>query len=62
MCKVGIPASNNPANHERAQVRGGHRFPDVPGVWDMLARVFDLQGKAEEAQAARDKISELMGK
>ena len=27
----------------------------------MVARVFDLQGKAEEAQAARDKMSELIG-
>ena len=47
---------------EEEFLRASQSFPDVPGVWDMLARVFDLQGKAEEAQVARDKISELMGK
>lgn len=47
---------------EEEFLRASQLFPDVPGVWDMLARVFDLQGKAEEARAARAKISELMGK
>ena len=47
---------------EEEFLRASQSFPDVPGVWDMLARVFDLQGKADEAQAARAKISELMGK
>lgn len=42
--------------------RASQSFPDVPGVWDMLARILDLQGKTEEAAAARSKINELMGK
>lgn len=42
--------------------RASQSFPDVPGVWDMLARILDLQGKTEEAAAARAKIDELMGK
>jgi len=34
-------------------------FGDVPGIWDALARVLDLRGKAEEATQARDTLVAL---
>jgi tetratricopeptide (TPR) repeat protein len=37
------------------------RFGDIPGIWEALARVLDLQGKPEEAKRARDQLAEIRG-
>ena len=34
-------------------------FPDVMGVWEMLARILDLQGKSDEVATIREKISKM---
>jgi len=34
-------------------------FRDVPGLWEALARVLEIQGKIEEAKAAREQLSKL---
>ena len=34
-------------------------FPNVPGAWQMLARVLDIQGKTEEALKVREKLQSL---
>mmetsp|Transcript_17517 Transcript_17517/g.31608 ORF Transcript_17517/g.31608 Transcript_17517/m.31608 type:complete len:729 (-) Transcript_17517:212-2398(-) len=36
------------------------QFPDVPGVWNMLARILDLMGKTDEAAQAHAKASALL--
>ncbi|KAL9190308.1 hypothetical protein ACHAXT_007519 [Thalassiosira profunda] len=36
------------------------KYPDVPGLIEALARVLDLQGKADEAKAAREKLRGLV--
>lgn len=33
------------------------KFGDIPGIWEALARVLDLQGKTAEAQQARMKLA-----
>lgn len=35
------------------------KFPDIPGIWDALARVMDIQGKTVEANEARAKLAAL---
>jgi len=35
------------------------KYPDIPGIWDALARVLDLQGKSEEAKQAREKLGAI---
>lgn len=35
------------------------KFGDIPGLWEALARVLDLQGKAEDATQAREKLAAL---
>ena len=35
------------------------RFGDIPGIWDALARVWDLQGKSKEANQTRQKLMEI---
>jgi len=36
-------------------------FPEEPMVWQMLARILEVQGKAAAAQEAKDKLAILMG-
>lgn len=36
-------------------------FGDIPGIWEALARVLDLQGKTEDALQARAKLAEIRG-
>jgi len=35
-------------------------FPNEPGAWHMLFKVLEIQGKAEEASAAKTKMETLM--
>ena len=39
--------------------RMSESFPDVPGVWDMLARILDFQGKTDEAAKCKAKMAQL---
>ena len=34
-------------------------YSDVPGIWEALARVLDIQGKTEEANQAKAKLAAL---
>lgn len=34
-------------------------FPNEPGAWDMLARVLEIQGKLDDAKAAKEKVATL---
>ena len=35
------------------------KYSDVPGIWEALARVFEKQGKTEEAKHAKAKLAAL---
>jgi tetratricopeptide (TPR) repeat protein len=37
------------------------KFGEIPGIWEALARVLDLQGKTEDAKEAREKLAQLRG-
>jgi len=42
--------------------RAAETYPDIPGVWDMLGRILELQGKTAEAAECKAKVTELTGR
>ena len=47
---------------EKEFKRAAESYPDIPGVWDMLSRILDLQGKTEEAAKCKEKVAALTGR